>query len=51
MNPLKIAARIWAALTKKPDQQFAEAQRLARQATRDFKRRQRLRLRSIRFWD
>lgn len=43
MNPLKIAARIWAALTKKPDQHFTEAQRLARQATRDFKRRQRLR--------
>ena len=33
------------------DSQTRQARRIARQASKDFKRRQRLRLRSIRFWD
>lgn len=44
------AARAWHAMTKPQDHQFQEAQRIARQASKEFKRRQRLRVRSIRFW-
>jgi hypothetical protein len=44
-----LAVRAWHALTKPRDRQFQEAQRIARQASKDFKRRQRLR--SVRFWN
>lgn len=37
------AAKTWARAHRKPDQQFLQAQRVARQATRQFRRRQRLR--------
>lgn len=38
-----VAAKAWARAHRKPDQQFLQAQRVARQATRQFRRRQRLR--------
>lgn len=38
-----VAAKAWARAHPKPDLQFLQAQRVARQATRQFRRRQRLR--------
>lgn len=37
------ACKTWARSHPKPDQQFLQAQRVARQATKEFHRRQRLR--------
>lgn len=45
-----VDVRAFTWLSDDRDQQFAEAQRIARQASKEFKRRQRVRFRSIRFW-